>query len=93
MVHYSILNAFMIFSIYTLFGWSSLKFALVYGFSVASMLECGNYGEHYGLERRKDENGIYESVGMQHSWNAVSSPFFFRIQRHSDHHCHAYRPY
>lgn len=58
-----------------------------------AIFEAGNYGEHYGLQRRKDANGIYESVGAQHSWNAVSSPFFFRLQRHSDHHLHVHRPY
>lgn len=56
-------------------------------------LEAGNYSEHYGLERMKDSSGIYESIGAKHSWNAVSSPMFFRIQRHSDHHGHVYRPY
>jgi hypothetical protein len=28
-----------------------------------------------------------------HSWNSLSSPVLFRIQRHSDHHAHAFRPY
>ena len=28
-----------------------------------------------------------------HSWNSMSSSVFFRIQRHSDHHAHVFRPY
>ena len=52
-----------------------------------------NYLEHYGLQRRKDANGVYESIGCMCSWNAVSSPVAFRIQRHSDHHAHVFRPY
>ena len=28
-----------------------------------------------------------------HSWNSISSPILFRIQRHSDHHAHTFRPY
>ena len=52
-----------------------------------------NYLEHYGLRREKDENGITESVGYMHSWSSVSSPVSFRIQRHSDHHAHVFRPY
>ena len=56
-------------------------------------LETVNYLEHYGLRRRKDENGIYESVGYVHSWSCVASPFAFKIQRHSDHHAHKFRPY
>jgi len=56
-------------------------------------LELINYIEHYGLQRKKDENGIYESITKMHSWNSLSSPVLFRIQRHSDHHAHAFRPY
>jgi len=56
-------------------------------------LESVNYLEHYGLRRRADKNGIMESIGYQHSWSGVSSPISFRIQRHSDHHAHKFRPY
>jgi len=56
-------------------------------------LEAVNYLEHYGLRRLKDKDGVYESIKYQHSWSAVSSPVSFRIQRHSDHHAHSFRPY
>lgn len=56
-------------------------------------VEWVNYIEHYGLRRNKDKNGIYESITLQHSWNAYSTTLLFRIQRHSDHHAHSYRPY
>jgi len=56
-------------------------------------MELVNYMEHYGLKRNKDENGIYESITYMHSWNSMSSPVLFRVQRHSDHHAHAFRPY
>jgi alkane 1-monooxygenase len=59
----------------------------------AFFLELINYIEHYGLLRQKDENGIYESINKMHSWNSLSSPVLFRIQRHSDHHAHSFRPY
>ena len=52
-----------------------------------------NYIEHYGLLRAKDSSGVYESINRYHSWNSISSPMLFRIQRHSDHHAHAFRPY
>jgi len=42
-------------------------------------LEVINYIEHYGLMRKKDENGIYESINKNHSWNSLSSPCLFRI--------------
>ena len=93
MVHYFFLNIFVIVSVYTLFGTGGLKFHMAYAAWKVTFLEAGNYGEHYGLERTKDANGVYESIRCQHSWNAVSSPMFFRIQRHSDHHSHVYRPY
>ena len=57
------------------------------------LLEVISYMEHYGLQRKKDKNGIYESINKMHSWNARSSPIMFRLQRHSDHHAHAFRPY
>ena len=52
-------------------------------------LELINYIEHYGLTRKRDENGKYEPVAPHHSWNAdhVASNFLLiNLQRHSDHH-------
>ena len=54
------------------------------------LLETINYIEHYGLVRKKDSRGIYEPITEMHSWNSCSSVLLFRIQRHSDHHMHAY---
>lgn len=66
---------------------------MIYTFWGLFFLELINYIEHYGIERKKDENGIYESISKMHSWNSYSSPVLFRLQRHSDHHSHAFRPY
>ena len=66
---------------------------MCYTFWGIFFLELINYIEHYGLEREKDENGIYESITKMHSWNSLSSPVLFRLQRHSDHHAHSFRPY
>lgn len=52
---------------------------MIYAFLKVMFLEAGNYGEHYGLRRKKDSAGIYENIAAKHSWNAVSSPMFFRI--------------
>lgn len=52
-----------------------------------------NYIEHYGMLRKKDENGIYESIGKMHSWNSMSGAVLVRLQRHSDHHAHSFRPF
>lgn len=60
------------------------------------MLSSANYIEHYGLIRQKRDDGKYERVQPHHSWNAnhiVSNLLMFHLQRHSDHHAHAERPY
>jgi len=60
------------------------------------MLSSANYIEHYGLMRPKRDDGRYERVQPHHSWNAnhiISNILMFHLQRHSDHHAHAERPY
>lgn len=89
--------AFLVFSIFQnrlvwevpvyFFGQSILAF---------SLLEAVNYLEHYGMERRKLASGFYEKVTPLHSWNAsesVSNFLLFQLQRHSDHHAFAFKPY
>jgi alkane 1-monooxygenase len=78
------------------FGWKGLT-----GFVLAAilgwiLLEVVNYIEHYGLRRRKKENGHYERVLPGHSWNSdhpVGRLLLFELTRHSDHHYLASRPY
>ena len=60
------------------------------------MLSQANYVEHYGLGRKRNEHGHYEPVRPIHSWNAdqwLSNALLFNLQRHSDHHAHAWRDY
>lgn len=69
---------------------------MAYAGLVIFFQETINYIEHYGLERNKDENGVYESVNIMHSWNSsrrYSNYILFKLQRHSDHHANAYKPY
>ena len=57
-------------------------------------LTSANYIEHYGLLRKKDSNGRYETCKPQHSWNSnhvFSNWATFHLQRHSDHHAHPIR--
>ena len=57
-------------------------------------LTSANYIEHYGLLRKKDANGRYETCKPQHSWNSnhvFSNWATFHLQRHSDHHAHPMR--
>lgn len=76
--------------------WELPLFFLAQSILGFSLLEAVNYLEHYGMERKKLANGFYEKVTPLHSWNAnhtVSNFLLFQLQRHSDHHAHAYKPY
>ena len=59
------------------------------------LLEAINYIEHYGLQRRS-VNGRVEAFGVMHAWNAdhwLTNSVIANLQRHSDHHMHAWKPY
>ncbi len=59
------------------------------------LLEIVNYIEHYGLQRKAD-GSKREAFGMMHAWNAdhvVTNSLLANLQRHSDHHMHAWKPY
>ena len=88
LIHVSILTCITYF-----LGVNALKYQFAYTIMGIWFLELINYIEHYGIIREKDKNGIYESINKMHSWNSISSPILFRIQRHSDHHAHSFRPY
>lgn len=60
------------------------------------LLETVNYIEHYGLRRGCDPRGKREPFGVMHAWNAdhfVTNTLLINLQRHSDHHMHAWKPY
>ncbi|MDX5372159.1 MAG: alkane 1-monooxygenase [Pseudomonadaceae bacterium] len=77
-------------------GWQILPFLLLSAFWGAFQLTSANYLEHYGLLRRKLDNGRYEVCQPYHSWNSnhlFSNWALFHLQRHSDHHAHPTRRY
>lgn len=89
----------IMYSALLMYAWGSWR-ALVYfhlqGWFGFSLLEIVNYVEHWDLKRKKLPNGNYEPVNVLHSWNAphtITNFFLFKLQRHSDHHAHAARPY
>jgi alkane 1-monooxygenase len=93
MTWYYITYAIICTTIYLTLGWNSLKFHFIFA-AFGLWFQCfANYITHYGLQRNKDKNGIYESINKYHSWNFVSSPIYFRLPRHSDHHTSSFRPY
>ncbi len=75
-----------------------LGFALMILWSAIAilLLETINYVEHYGLARRQREDGRYERVQPEHSWNSphrLTGYYLFALPRHADHHYAANRPY
>lgn len=66
------------------------------GLYAQAQLLLSDYVQHYGLTRRRLENGRYEPVGPRHSWNApqgFSSALMMNAPRHSDHHSSPARAY
>ncbi len=59
------------------------------------LLEAINYIEHYGLQRAT-LGSRPEPFGLMHAWNAdhlLTNCTVANLQRHSDHHLHAWKPY
>lgn len=74
-----------------LLGPVALVFWLVQSAYAVFLLETVNYIEHYGLQRPPGQR-----FGVQHAWNAdhlVTNSLLANLQRHSDHHLHAWKPY
>lgn len=74
-----------------LLGSQALLFWLVQAAYAVFLLEAINYIEHYGLRRAPGER-----FGVGHAWNADHAPtnaVIANLQRHSDHHMHAWKPY
>jgi alkane 1-monooxygenase len=71
------------------FGVGILPFLVLQAIVGVTLLEVINYIEHYGLLRRKRNDGTYERCLPEHSWNSdnlASNIFLYHLQRHSDHH-------
>jgi alkane 1-monooxygenase len=77
-------------------GPGAAVFFVVQSWVAFTLLEAVNYVQHYGLSRRRLENGAYERFGHGHSWNAsetLTNCFLIHLQRHSDHHENPARAY
>ena len=77
-------------------GWKILLAAIAVAIGSFLLLECVNYIEHYGLERKMLPSGAYERVTMRHSWNSnheIGRIFLYELTRHADHHYKSTRPY
>jgi len=91
-----ICSALICYAIFSQFGTRALYFHLIQGFVTAIHIENANFIEHYGLRRRKMEDGKHERPGWFHAWDTAdrfTNWILFKIQRHPDHHVNACRPY
>ena len=96
MIGYTVAQLLLLISIYSFFGGLVLIAFLGAALMGILLLETVNYIEHYGLLRKKKENGNYERVLPQHSWNSdhvIGRVLLFELSRHSDHHYKASKHY
>jgi alkane 1-monooxygenase len=78
------------------FHYDLLIYLLAQSLLAIIVLEGANYIEHYGIQRKLLADGKYEKVNPTHSWNTnhiMSNFLLFQLQRHSDHHKTASKPY
>jgi alkane 1-monooxygenase len=96
MVSYTLVNLSLCLVVFLWIGWEGLLFFVIVSTIGILLLETVNYIEHYGLVRKKRENGTYDRVRRIHSWNSnhvLGRVVLFELSRHSDHHYKADRPY
>jgi alkane 1-monooxygenase len=78
-------------------GVLGVAFMLGQSLIAIALLEVINFVEHYGLSRDRLPSGRgYVTTTPMHSWNSnflFTNLLLFQLQRHSDHHANAARPY
>ena len=93
---YTLLYIIYLSGIFFIYDFSRVLLAIAAAFGGVWVLESVNYIEHYGLRRKQLLDGSYEKVSIRHSWNAphrISNYYFFKLQRHSDHHENSLKQY
>jgi alkane 1-monooxygenase len=96
MVRYQVYQAAFVAAIGFGLGVTAVLSFVAAAFMGAVFLETVNYIEHYGLIRRRRDNGKYEKTLPIHSWNSdhlIGRLLLFELTRHSDHHSNPKRPY
>ena len=96
MIFYHLIQPLYLLSIYYIFSFEVMIFAIVVGIISILFLECINYIEHYGLQRQKLASGRFERVKPHHSWNSnfqIGRITLYELTRHSDHHFKSSKKY
>lgn len=82
--------------IYFFWDWKIMLYYIAAAIIGFLLLETVNYIEHYGLQRKKIGEDVYERTMPWHSWNSnhvIGRLMLFELSRHSDHHYMASRKY
>ncbi len=96
MIIYTLIPLLFLTTIYFFFNFNTMLIYGITGIYGISVLEAQNYFAHYGLRRKKQENGRYEKVQPKHSWNSdhlIGRVLLFELTRHSDHHHMGAKPF
>lgn len=96
MIHFHLVQLGWLVAVWYFFGSGGLMMFLVVALTGILLLEAVNYIEHYGLARRKREDGTYGRTLHCHSWNSdhvLGRILLFELSRHSDHHYMASKKY
>ena len=96
MIIYTLIPILFLTTIYFFFNFNTMLIYGITGIYGISVLEAQNYFAHYGLRRKKQENGRYEKVQPKHSWNSdhlIGRVLLFELTRHSDHHHMGAKPF
>jgi alkane 1-monooxygenase len=93
---FQLIQVLFVLAIFYFLGITAMLCFLAAALMGGLLLETVQYIEHYGLTRYKKEEGSYERVNAQHSWNSnhvFGRLMLFELSRHSDHHYLASRKY
>lgn len=96
MIQFHLIQLAFVALIFLTYGWLTTLYYLIAAVIGMLLLETVNYIEHYGLQRKKMDDGKYERAMPGHSWNSdhvVGRLMLFELSRHSDHHYLASRKY
>lgn len=89
MLAFTLVQLIYLAAIFMVWGLAGLLFGIVIATLGVLLLESINYIEHYGLRRRRQDNGRFEKVGARHSWDSdylLGRIFLYELTRHANHH-------
>ncbi|MDA9773402.1 alkane 1-monooxygenase [Saprospiraceae bacterium] len=96
MIRYQLIH--ILYILILLFFLGPLNTSFIISVAICSFIitETLNYVTHYGMLRKKLDNGKYEPQNNSHSWNAnqsLGAIIFYELPLHSDHHKHTKKKY